>query len=379
MSVPFNRPYATGKETGYINDAIALGNVSGNGPYSARCEQWLERRTGCAKALLANSCTAALEMAAMLIETLPGDEIIMPSYAFVSTANAFAMHGAVPVFVDIRPDTLNIDETQIEAAITPKTKAIVMLHYAGIACEIDTILAIARKHKLYVIEDNAHGILAEYKDKPLGSFGHLATLSFHETKNITCGQGGALLINDEKLIEPAYVIRDKGTNRHVFEQGKTPFYTWVGKGSNYALSEIHAAFLWAQLEAADSIARMRMQSWMRYKEAFDRLESTAVKRPTVSESVRHNGHISCLILPNQELRDGLIAHLSRQRIGANFHYVPLHLSPAYRKINPRTDIALPVTEQANGGLVRLPLWIGIESYQEEVIQRVLEWIRLKSL
>ena len=349
-------------------EVIASRHLSGGGIFSKHCEAWLEEKLQCGAALLTPSCTAALEMAALLIDTQEGDEIIMPSFTFVSTANSFHMRGGVPVFVDIQADTYNINAALIEAAITPRTRAIVMMHYAGVACDIDAILALAHKYHLYVIEDNAHGLLGQYQGKPLGSFGHLAALSFHETKNITCGQGGALLVNDRALLERAYVLRDKGTNRGSFDKGKIPYYSWVDKGSNYVLSEIQAAFLWAQMEAADAITAQRQESWMRYYDAF--VGHAAVQLQTVPEGCAHNAHIFSLVLPQR--RDVLIAHLAHENIYAPFHYMPLHRSAAYERIRP--GMVLPVTERISRDLLRLPLWTGVEVHQPTIIATITAFL-----
>jgi dTDP-4-amino-4,6-dideoxygalactose transaminase len=306
MNIPFNKPYMTGKELWYIAQAHHNGWLAGDGGFTKRCNAWLEQRTGARRALLTHSCTAALEMAAILADFQPGDEVIMPSYTFVSTANAFVLRGAVPVFVDIRPDTLNLDERLIEAAITPRTRAIVPVHYAGVGCEMDTIMAIAQRHKLLVIEDAAQGIMSSYKGRPLGGIGHLAALSFHETKNIIPGEGGALLVNDPELAERAEIIREKGTNRSQFFRGQVDKYTWVDIGSSYLPSELIAAFLWAQMEEADAITERRLNIWRRYHDAFADLErrgqggaSTCsrrlpTQRPYVPVAVAISGAAHCL-------------------------------------------------------------------------------------
>ena len=280
MNVPFNKPYMTGKELWYISQAHASGHLAGDGQFTKKCSAWLEQRIGCQKALLTHSCTAALEMAAILTDVQPGDEVIMPSYTFVSTANAFVLRGAIPVFVDIRPDTLNIDETKIEDAITPRTKVIVPVHYAGVSCEMDTIMDIARRHNLLVVEDAAQGIMSTYKGRPLGGIGHMAALSFHETKNIISGEGGALLINDPRFVERAEMIREKGTNRSQFFRGQVDKYTWVDIGSSYLPGEIVAAFLWAQMEEADAINKRRLDIWANYHQWFASLANAdKVHRP----------------------------------------------------------------------------------------------------
>lgn len=357
MVVPFNKPYMTGRELDYIAQAHAAGHLSGDGPFTKRCHAWIEQRTGARKALLTHSCTAALEMAALLLDLAPGDEVIMPSFTFVSTANAFVLRGAVPVFVDIRPDTLNIDETLVEAAITSRTKAICVVHYAGVSCEMDAIMAIANRHGLTVVEDAAQGILSTYKGRPLGSIGQLAALSFHETKNVISGEGGALLINDERLIERAEIIREKGTNRSKFFRGQVDKYTWVDMGSSYLPSEILAAFLAAQLEQADDITERRLAIWNAYHAAFEGLEAQGrVRRPVMPPQCTHNAHMYYLLLPDLAARTAFIDHLRQAGIGAVFHYIPLHSSPAGRKYG-RTGSSMAVTDTASECLVRLPLWL----------------------
>ena len=372
MRIGFNTPPVTGLEAEYISEVIALRQFAGGGVFSQRCEAWLEQQLEAGKALLTTSCTSALEMAAMLIVQDAGDEIIMPSFTFVSTANAFALHGGKPVFVDIRPDTLNIDEQLIEAAITPRTRAIVVVHYASVACDMAPIMAIAAKHGVAVIEDNAHGVLARYGDRLLGSMGHLAALSFHETKNLTCGQGGALLVNDASLLERAYVLRDKGTNRKAFERRTTAFYSWVDKGSNYTLSEIQAAFLWAQMEQAQTLIGARMACWRRYQMGLASLQEKGVKLPYVPEYATHNAHIFYLVLPKPEHRDSLLSTLATRSIDAPFHYIPLHRSAGYEHMFGRTE-ALPVTELTSACLLRLPMCPPDPDMQDEVIEAVLEW------
>jgi dTDP-4-amino-4,6-dideoxygalactose transaminase len=314
-------------------------------------------------------------MAAILADIQPGDEVIMPSYTFVSTANAFVLRGGVPVFVDIRPDTLNIDETQIEAAITEKTKAIVPVHYAGVGCEMDTIMAIARKYGLMVIEDAAQGIMATYKGRPLGSIGHLGCLSFHETKNIISGEGGALLINDPELAERAEIIREKGTNRSQFFRGQVDKYTWVDVGSSYLPSELIAAFLWAQMEEADDITRRRLALWSVYHQWLQGLEEAgSLRRPIIPKECVHNAHMYYILLPDLEARTALIARLKKEDIHPVFHYVPLHSAPSGRK-HGRPHGELRVTEEVADRLLRLPLWLGLEQHQTRVIDRVMAALR----
>jgi dTDP-4-amino-4,6-dideoxygalactose transaminase len=368
--IPFNKPYMTGKELDYIADAHANGHLAGNGAYSRRCSAWLEERIGSRKALLTHSCTAALEMAAILSGVGPGDEVIMPSFTFVSTANAFVLRGATPVFVDIRPDTLNIDETKIEAAITPRTKAIVPVHYAGVGCEMDEIMDIAARHDLLVIEDAAQGLIAEYKGRPLGSIGHLAALSFHETKNIISGEGGALLINDPRFVDRAEIIWEKGTNRGQFFRGQVDKYTWVDIGSSYLPGEIVAAFLWAQMEAADDITERRRDIWATYHEAFRGLdEAGVIRRPIIPDGCVHNGHMYYLLLPDVEGRTAFIERLKDKGIQPVFHYVPLHSSPFGRSAG-RAVGDLSTTDNVSDRLVRLPFWIGLEAAQSLVIDEV---------
>ena len=373
--IPFNKPYMTGKELGYIGEAHANGHLAGNGQFSRQCGAWLENRVGSLRALLTHSCTAALEMAAILSGVGKGDEVIMPSFTFVSTANAFVLRGATPVFVDIRPDTLNIDETRIEQAITSRTKAIVPVHYAGVGCDMDVIMEIARRHDLLVIEDAAQGLLAEYKDRPLGSIGHLAALSFHETKNIISGEGGALLINDPRFVERAEVIWEKGTNRAQFFRGQVDKYTWVDLGSSYLPGEIIAAFLWAQMEEADAITKRRLDIWVRYHEAFVALEETGkLRRPIVPGDCVHNAHMYYLLLPNLDLRTAFIERLQAASINPVFHYVPLHSSPFGQSVG-RWSGDMTNTVAASERLVRLPLWLGLEEQLDAVITEVISSVR----
>ena len=370
MTVPFNKPYMTGKELWYISQAHAGGHLAGDGQFTKKCSAWLEQRTGCQKALLTHSCTAALEMAAMLADIGPGDEVIMPSYTFVSTANAFVLRGATPVFVDIRPDTLNIDEARIEAAITPRTKAIVPVHYAGVSCEMDTIMEIARRHNLLVIEDAAQGIMSTYKGRPLGSIGHMAALSFHETKNIISGEGGALLINDARFVERAEVIREKGTNRSQFFRGHVDKYTWVDIGSSYLPGEIVAAFLWAQMEEADAINKRRLEIWANYHQWFSSVEKAEkIRRPSVPRECVHNAHMYYLLLPSLARRTDFIQQLKAKGISTVFHYVPLHSSPRGQLVG-RAVGDMANTDSAGDRLVRLPLWLGLEEQLTDVIQTI---------
>lgn len=374
MKIPFNKPYMTGRELHYISQAHASAKLSGDGEFTKKCHQWLEEKTGCKKALLTHSCTAALEMAALLIDTQPGDEIIMPSYTFVSTANAFVLRGGVPVFVDIRPDTLNIDETKIEAAITPKTKAIVPVHYAGVGCEMDSIMSIAKKYGLYVIEDAAQGIMSTYKGRALGSIGHLAAFSFHETKNIISGEGGALLINDPVFVERAEIIREKGTNRSRFFRGQVDKYTWVDVGSSFLPGELIAAFLWAQLEEAENITNRRLTIWDKYHDSLAELEfAKKLRRPLIPQDCKHNAHMYYLILSGLEARTDLIDKLKDKGINVVFHYIPLHSSDAGKKHARPHDI-LSNTNDISEGVLRLPLWLGVEEMIDYVIKQIKEII-----
>jgi dTDP-4-amino-4,6-dideoxygalactose transaminase len=370
-TISFNKPYMTGKELWYIAQAHAMGHLAGDGSFTKKCHAWLESRTGAHKALLTHSCTGALEMAAVLANLQPGDEVIMPSYTFVSTANAFVLRGAVPVFVDVRADTLNLDETKIEAAITEKTKAIVPVHYAGVGCEMDTIMAIARKHGLLVIEDAAQGVMASYKGRPLGSIGHMSALSFHETKNVISGEGGALLINDPELAQRAEIIREKGTNRSQFFRGQVDKYTWVDVGSSYLPGELIAAFLWAQMEEADAITHRRLGIWSGYHQWLESLERAgSVRRPVIPTHCAHNAHMYYLLLPNLTARSEFISRLKKEGVHSVFHYVPLHSAPAGQRFG-RVHGDMYVTNDISDRLVRLPLWLGLEEQQAEVIRHIL--------
>ncbi len=371
MNIPFNKPYMTGKELWNIAQAHANGHLAGDGNFTKRCSRWLEARTGANKALLTHSCTAALEMAAILADIQPGDEVIMPSYTFVSTANAFALRGAVPVFVDIRPDTLNIDEKLIESAITERTRAIAPVHYAGVGCEMDSIMAIANKHKLLVIEDAAQAVMATYKGRPLGALGHMGTLSFHETKNIISGEGGALLVNAPQYAERAEIIREKGTNRSQFFRGQVDKYTWVDIGSSYLPGEIIAAFLAAQIEEADSITRQRLAIWNTYHQWLAEAEKAGkLRRPVVPAHCGHNAHMYYILLPDLAQRTAFIDKLRKVGINTVFHYIPLHSAPSGQRYG-RAHGELPVTTEMAERLVRLPLWVGLEEVQAEVIQHIL--------
>lgn len=364
--IPFNRPFMTGRELDYIKQAHANGQLSGDGPFTRQCNQWLEANLDVSKALLTHSCTAALEMAAILLDLEPGDEVIMPSFTFVSTANAFVLRGAIPVFVDIRPDTLNIDENLIEAAVTPRTRAICVVHYAGVACEMDTIMALARRHGLKVVEDAAQGIFSTYKGRALGSIGDMAALSFHETKNVISGEGGALLINDPALIERAEIIREKGTNRSRFFRGQVDKYTWVDVGSSYLPSELIAAFLAAQLEHGGEITARRLAIWERYHAWAAPFEAAGLlRRPIVPVDCKHNAHMYYLLLAGLEERTVFIQAMKAADIGTVFHYIPLHSSPAGQRFG-RTAGQLPHTDATSAQLVRLPFWVGMEDQQHHV-------------
>lgn len=361
----------TGKELWHVAQAHHNFALAGNGAFTKRCQAWLESTTGSIKALLTHSCTGALEMAALLANIEPGDEIILPSYTFVSTANAFVLRGAVPVFVDIRSDTLNLNEILIEAAITPRTRAIVPVHYAGVGCEMDAIMAIAAKHGLTVIEDAAQGVMASYKGRPLGSIGHLGAYSFHETKNIICGEGGALLINRPETVDLAEVIWEKGTDRSRFFRGQTDKYTWQHVGSSFLPGELVAAFLWAQIEEAQALTARRLSHWARYHAGFAGMEQAGrLRRPFIPPECAHNGHMYYLILPCAEARDRLMLGLKEVEINAIFHYVPLHSSPAGMRYG-RWHGNMTVTDQVASCLLRLPMWNDLtEAMIDEVIAAV---------
>jgi dTDP-4-amino-4,6-dideoxygalactose transaminase len=369
--IPFNRPYMTGKEIEYILEAKSRGMLAGDGVFTKKCHEWIESKTGTKKALLTHSCTAALEMAALLLDIKSGDEIIMPSYTFVSTANAFVLRGGVPVFVDIREDTLNINEKLIESAITKRTRAIVAVHYAGVACEMDTILAIARKHGLKVIEDAAQGVMSSYKGQMLGSIGDLGAYSFHETKNVISGEGGALLVNDPDLQIRAEIIREKGTDRSRFFRGEVDKYTWQEVGSSYLPGELISAFLWAQLEQAEVITASRILTWNYYHEKLEELENLGlIRRPVVPLDCKHNAHMYFILLSSEIDRQQLLNVLKASGIYSVFHYVPLHSSPA-GKLYGLTHGSLDVTNSLSERIVRLPLWVGITGNQQrDVISRI---------
>ena len=370
--IPFGWPHMTGKELYYIAEAHFNGNLAGDGPFTKKCHSWLEAHCGCTKALLTHSCTAALEMAALLLDIQLGDEIIMPSYTFVSTANAFVLRGGVPVFLDIREDTLNLDERLIESAITARTRAIVPVHYAGVSCEMDAIMAIARRHGLKVVEDAAQGMMASYKGRALGSIGDLGAYSFHETKNVISGEGGALLVNDPSTVMRAEIIREKGTDRSRFFRGEVDKYTWQEAGSSFLPGELIAAFLWAQLEEADRITQRRLASWQRYHDLLETLEAKGtLRRPIVPGQCQHNAHMYYVLLPPGSDRQAVLSEFRRNDIWAVFHYVPLHSSPAGQRYG-RAQGALPVTDSISERLIRLPLFVGLTEEQQGEVVGVLE-------
>jgi dTDP-4-amino-4,6-dideoxygalactose transaminase len=362
--IPFNKPHMTGKELFRIAEAHFNGRLAGDGPFTKQCHSWLQERTGSARVLLTHSCTAALEMAALLLNIQPGDEVIMPSYTFVSTANAFVLRGGVPVFVDVRPDTLNINENLIEAAVTARTRSIVVVHYAGVACEMDTIMKIAATHGLKVIEDAAQGVMATYKGRALGAIGDLGAYSFHETKNVISGEGGALLVNAPEFTERAEIIREKGTNRSQFFRGEVDKYTWQDLGSSFLPGELIAAFLWAQLEEADGITAARLAKWQHYHDLIEPLARDGrLRQPIVPAECQHNAHMYYVLLDPKIDRQKVLATLKRQGIYAVFHYIPLHSSPAGKKFG-RTHGDLSVTDDVSERLIRLPLWVDITDEQQ---------------
>jgi dTDP-4-amino-4,6-dideoxygalactose transaminase len=368
--IHFNWPYATGKELVYAAEVQRNHHLSGDGIFTKRCHGWIEEKTGCAKALLTHSCTSALDMAALLLNIEAGDEIILPSYTFVSTANAFVLRGAVPVFVDIREDTLNIDERLIEDAITPRTKAIVPVHYAGVSCEMDVILAIAKRHGLKVVEDAAQGVAANYKGRALGAIGDLGAFSFHETKNIISGEGGCLLVNDPALAGRAEIIREKGTDRSRFFRGEVDKYTWQDVGSSFLPGDITAAFLWAQLEEVARITSGRLAIWHRYHDLLANLEQQGlIRRPIVPADCQHNGHLYYVLLAPGINRQDVLDEFRRNQIGALFHYVPLHSSPAGMRFG-RSHGDLPLTTSLSQRLIRLPMWFGLSEAQQQRVAGV---------
>lgn len=364
MDIPFNKPFITGDELRYITRAISTGQLSGNNHFTKQCQAFLERQLHCPKVLITHSCTAALEMAAMLLNIGPGDEVIVPDFTFVSTANAFVINGAKPVFVDIRPDTLNIDPLCIEKAITQRTKAIVVVHYAGVACDIDQLSAIAKKYEIALVEDNAHGLFGKYKGRNLGTFGCLATLSFHETKNLTCGEGGALLINDQSLMERAEIIWEKGTNRSKFFRGQVDKYSWVDVGSSFLPSELQAAFLLAQLEASERIQGKRQDIWTLYRDQLtDWALENGVILPHVPEHCEQAYHMFYLLMPSLAVRQALINHLKTESILGVFHYLPLHLSPMGGEVNG-AESDCPVSVEVSDKILRLPFYVDLSREEQ---------------
>lgn len=372
--ITFNKPFMTGKELFYISQAHTNMMLAGDGDFTKRCHLWLENKTGSKKGLLTHSCTAALEMAALLLDIKPGDEIIMPSYTFVSTANAFVLRGGVPVFVDIRADTLNLDENLIESAITNKTRVIVPVHYAGVPCEMDFIISIAKKHNLKIVEDAAQGLMSTYKGRFLGSIGDLGTYSFHETKNIISGEGGALLVNDIALVSQAEIIREKGTDRSRFFRGEVDKYTWQEIGSSFLPGELTAAFLWAQFEEANKITSQRRILWANYHRLLEPLELKGIlRRPIIPSNCEHNAHMYYVILSEELDRQMVLDLLKKNKILSVFHYVPLHSSPAGQRFGRPHD-NLKNTENYSERIIRLPLWINLTQYQQEYIVEVLKKI-----
>jgi len=373
--IPFNAPPVVGSELEYMQSAMASGKLCGDGGFTRRCQQWMEQRFGCKKVLLTPSCTASLEMAALLINIQPGDEVIMPSYTFVSTANAFVLRGATIVFVDIRPDTLNIDESKIEAAITEKTRAIVPVHYAGVACEMDAIMALAAKHQLFVIEDAAQGVMSRYKGRALGTIGHIGCFSFHETKNYTAGgEGGATLINDAALVERAEIIREKGTNRSQFFRGQVDKYTWRDIGSSYLMADLQAAYLWAQLEAAERVNQQRLRLWQRYYDALQPLAAQGrLQLPSLPDACEHNAHMFYIKLRDSDDRQALISWMKEAEILTVFHYIPLHSSPAGQQFG-RFHGEDRFTTVESERLLRLPLFYNLtDNNQNTVISSLLSF------
>ena len=367
IKVDFNRPTIVGKEFEYIKQAVENGHISGDGPFTKKCHAFLEKELGVPKALLTTSCTHALEMSAFLLDIQPGDEILIPDFTFVSTVNAYVLRGAKPIFLDIRPDTLNLDESKLEAAITPHTKAIVPVHYAGVGCEMDTIMDVARRYHLAIVEDNAHGLFGKYKGKYLGTFGSMAAQSFHETKNFTSGEGGALLINDPVLIERAEIIREKGTNRSRFFRGQVDKYTWVDMGSSYLPSDILAAFLFAQFEQREKIHLHRKLVWEIYDTGLkDWASAHEVQLPCVPAHYEQSYHMFYMLLPTLELRQKLIAYLRERGVYSVFHYLPLHLSDMGQSFGGKLGDC-PVTERVSDQLVRLPFHNSLTSAEQEQV------------
>lgn len=372
--ISFNVPPFVGNELKYIEEAVRMRKICGDGTFTKKCSKWLEKQTGSAKVLLTTSCTHATEMAAILSDIEPDDEVIMPSYTFVSTANAFTLRGARIVFVDIRPDTMNIDEKLIESAITEKTKAIVVVHYAGVSCEMDTIMDIAKRHNICVIEDAAQGMMSTYKGKPLGTIGDYGCYSFHETKNYSMGEGGALLVKNKKNIQQAEIIREKGTNRSQYFRGEIDKYTWMSTGSSYLPSELNAAYLWAQLEAAQKIYDDRMNSWNKYHDLLSELEKSGnIELPGVPEECKHNAHMFYIKTNNLEERTRLIKYLKKENIYAVFHYIPLHSSPAGKELGQFHGEDKYTTKESER-LLRLPLYYGLgEDDIEHIVSKIKDF------
>ena len=377
VKIRFNQPPVVGTELGEITKALEEGKLAGNGSYTHRCHEWFESQLGVQKALLTHSCTAALEMAALLFDFGPDDEVILPSYTFVSTANAFALRGAKLKFIDIREDTLNIDESLLDKEITGQTKAICPVHYAGIGCEMDAILKSAQCYNVPVVEDAAQAMCSRYKNRNLGTIGELGCYSFHETKNIVSGEGGVLLINDERFIERAEIIREKGTNRSQFFRGQTDKYTWVDIGSSYLPSELVAAFLYAQLNAADRITDLRVKAWQRYQSGLRDLEEAGhVRLPVIPEHTVHNGHMFYMLMPSEQKRNNLLNILNREGINAVFHYIPLHSSPMGIKLSGGKVPNLPVTDDLSARLIRLPLYVDIDP---DIQERIINIIKMNAV
>lgn len=376
MKIPFNKPYLTGKEIEYIQESLKSGNIVGNCEFTKKCERLMEEKFGAKKVLLTSSCTSAMEMASLLIDLQPDDEVIVPSFTFVSTANAFILRGAKPVFVDIRADTLNIDEEKIEEKITRKTKAIYPVHYAGVSCEMDAIINIAEKYNLYVMEDSAQGVNAKYKNKFLGTIGHFGAYSFHGTKNYTCGEGGALIINDEKFIERAEILREKGTNRSKFIRGEVDKYTWVDIGSSFLLSDVSASFLYAQLECLEEIKEKRRAVFNFYYENLKELEDSGfLKLPIIPQECETNYHIFYVILPTHEKRNSLLDKLKLDGIQATFHYIPLHNSPMGMKFGYKNG-DLPITETISDCILRLPFYADLKLDELSfIVKKIKENVR----
>ena len=370
--IPFNRTCLAGREINHVLECIAREHISGNGPFTKKCEALIARILRAHRVLLTTSCTHALEMAALLLRVAPGDEVIVPSFTFVSTINAFVLRGAQPVFVDIREDTLNMDERQVEDLVTPKTRVIVPVHYAGVGCEMNSIMRTARRHGLAVVEDNAHGFMGKYKGQSLGTFGSMATLSFHETKNISCGEGGALILNDPLLVERAEILRDKGTDRAKFFRGEVDKYSWRDLGSSYVMSDILAAFLYAQLEGRAHIQKTRRFLWTRYERELRSWASRYdVKMPCVPPGSEHPSHLFYLVFRTGSQRDRMIAHLKKNGVLSVFHYVPLHLSPMGRRFGGRAGDC-PVTESVSRRLLRLPIHMGLTERDQSFVIRAIQ-------